>query len=223
MSANANVLRGSQTIRSSVQESELPRVEVCAIDRWNSEDFAREQIRGLVRRVFFASGGRSAKRVVFGAAEGDIDVARICDDVARALAEETAARVAVLKAGEETEASTCIRASSKKTSIECSSTQLGVNLWSVRRTGIHWLPCLEELRSEFEFVVIEGPAAGISSETVLLGQLTDGVILLLSAGSTRRTTARKIKETLEASQCRILGTVLTERTFPIPDRLYRWL
>jgi hypothetical protein len=223
MSANANVLQGSQTIRSSVRESTLPQVAACAIDRWNSEDFAREQIRGLVRRVFFASGGRPAKHLVFSAAESNIDVASICDDVARALAQETAAHVAVVKAAEETEASTCIRASSKKTSIECSSTQLGVNLWSVRRTGIHWLPCLEELRSEFEFLVIEGPAAGISSETVLLGQLTDGVILLLSAGGTRRATARKIKETLEAAQCRILGTVLTERTFPIPDRLYRWL
>jgi hypothetical protein len=223
MSANANVLRGSQTIRSSVQESALPQVETCALNQWNSKDFAREQIRGLVRRVFFTSSGRPAKHVVFSAAEGNIDVASICDDVARALAEQTSARVAVVKAEDEIVASTCIRASSKKTSIECSSTQLGVNLWSVRRTGTHWLPCMEQLRSEFEFVVIEGPAPGISSETVLLGQLTDGVILLLSAGSTRRATARKIKETLEAAQCRILGAVLTERTFPIPDRLYRRL
>jgi hypothetical protein len=223
MSANANVLRGSQTIRSSVRESTLPQVEACAPHQWNSEDFAREQIRGLVRRVFFASGSRPAKHVVFSATEGNIDVASICDDVARALAEETAAHVAVVKVGEETVASSCIRASSKRTSIEASSTQIGVNLWRVCRTGIHWLPCLEKLRSEFEFVVIQGPAAGISSETVLLGQLTDGIILLLSAGSTRRATARKIKETLEAAQCRILGAVLTERTFPIPDRLYRRL
>jgi hypothetical protein len=223
MSANANILRGAETIRSSVRESTLPQVEACAIDHWNSENFAREQIRGLVRRVFFARGDRPAKHVVFSAAEGNIDVAGICDDVARALAEETAAHVAVVKAGEEIEASTCIRASSKRTSIKALSTQIEVNLWRVCRNGNHWLPCLEELRSEFEFAVIQGLAAGISSEATLLGQLTDGIILLLSAGCTRRATARKIKETLEASQCRILGAVLTERTFPIPDRLYRRL
>jgi hypothetical protein len=223
MSANANVLRGSQTIRSSARESTQSKVEACVIDQWNSQDFACEQIRGLVRRVFLAGGDRSAKHVVFTAAERNIDVASICDDVARAVAVETAAHVAVVKALEETVSSTYIRASSKKTLIECSSTQIGVNLWSIRRTGMHWHPCLEELRSEFEFVVIEGPAAGISSEAALLGQMTDGIILLLSAGTTRRATARKIKETLEAAQCRILGTVLTERTFPIPDRLYRRL
>ena len=31
------------------------------------------------------------------------------------------------------------------------------------------------------------------------------------------------KETLEATQSRILGTVLSERTFPVPERIYRRL
>jgi hypothetical protein len=46
---------------------------------------------------------------------------------------------------------------------------------------------------------------------------------VLGAHSTRRATARKIKETLEAAQARILGTVLSERTFPVPERIYRRL
>jgi hypothetical protein len=187
-----------------------------------------------VRRVFFTGGGQPAKYVVFSAAESNVDMASICDGVARALAEETAADVAVVKAGEGILASNCSRTPSKRASIKALSTQIGVNLWRIPQdgvgesdqrypTGIHWLPCLEELRSEFEFVVIQGPAAGISSQAALLGQLTDGIILLLSAGSTRRATALKIKETMEAAQCRILGTILAERTFPIPDRLYRRL
>jgi Mrp family chromosome partitioning ATPase len=76
---------------------------------------------------------------------------------------------------------------------------------------------------EFEYVVIQGPAAGASSEAALLGQLTDGIILVLGARKTRRATAQSIKETLEAAHCRILGTVLMERTFPIPERIYRRL
>jgi Mrp family chromosome partitioning ATPase len=90
-------------------------------------------------------------------------------------------------------------------------------------TGRYWLSCLAELRNEFEYAVIHGPAAGISSEAALLGQLADGIILVLEAHSTRKATARKIKETLEGAQSRILGTVLSKRTFPVPERIYRRL
>ena len=88
---------------------------------------------------------------------------------------------------------------------------------------MHWLPCLAELRNEFEYAAIQGPAAGVSSEAALLGQLTDGIVLVLGARKTRQATALKIKETLEAAECRILGTVLMERTFPIPARIYHRL
>jgi Mrp family chromosome partitioning ATPase len=77
-----------------------------------------------------------------------------------------------------------------------------------------------ELRNEFEYAVIEGPVAAISSEAALLGQLTDGIILVVGAHSTRKATARKIKETLEGAQSRILGTVLSDRRFPIPEKIY---
>jgi Mrp family chromosome partitioning ATPase len=53
--------------------------------------------------------------------------------------------------------------------------------------------------------------------------LADGIILVLDAHSTRRVTARKIKESLESGRSRILGTVLSGRTFPVPDCLYRRL
>ena len=69
----------------------------------------------------------------------------------------------------------------------------------------YWISCLAELRTEFEYAVIHGPAAGISSEAAVLGQLADGIILVLGAHSTRRATARKIKETLEAAQVSNFG------------------
>jgi Mrp family chromosome partitioning ATPase len=88
---------------------------------------------------------------------------------------------------------------------------------------MHWLAYLANLKNEFEYAVIHGPAAAVSSEAALLGPMTDGIILVIGAHSTRKATARKIKESLEASQSRILGTVLSQRTFPIPDRIYRRL
>lgn len=236
MSANADVLRGSEAIRSSARECALPQVVVpCPTRHWDPEDFAREQIRGLVHRVFFASGDPPLKQVVFSAAEPNLDVADICNAVARTLAKEATGQVALVDTGQAAEESDCTRASGLRTvSIKSRSIRMAANLWRVSRSslgeyeeqsaaGLHWRPCLEQLRNEFEYVLIQGHAAGISSEAALLGRLTDGIILLLGAGSTRRATARKLKETLEAAQCRILGTVLTGRTFPIPDGIYRRL
>jgi hypothetical protein len=235
MSAHADVLRRSGAIESSSREAALPPVEAAGgTHSWNPEDFAREQIRGLVRRVFFSNAGRPVRQIIFSAAEPRLDIASICDCVALALARETRAHVALVNTEQDVVEGAYALPSRGTASIKSRSAQIGITLWRVPRTvieehiensgtGLQWPPYLEELRKEFEYVVIQGPAAGISSEAALLGQLTDGIILVLGAGGTRRATARKIKETLEAAQCRILGTVLTERTFPMPGRIYRRL
>jgi hypothetical protein len=262
MSTNGDVLRCSEVMGSQAQAQQL---EISwGTNDWNPEDFGREQIRGLVRRVFFASGGQPVTQVVFSAADPHTEVAGICDQVGQALALETSAHIAVVgrepRAGEtvrehsydvrkatmespvdassikssSTKPSSTKPSSIRSSSIKSWSTQKAVNLWRVpgfglrewgeeSGTGRYWQSCLAELRNEFEYAVIEGPAAGISSEAGLLGQLTDGIILVLGAHSTRRATARKIKETLEAAQSRILGTVLSERRFPVPERIYRRL
>jgi hypothetical protein len=236
MSANADVWGGCEPIDSPAQETTLRQVEVfCEASVWNPEDFAREQIRGLVRRVFFASGSQPVKQVVFSAAGPHTDVANICDQVGQALALETQADIAVVgrEPGLEEKHQSGPRFVGNAT-IKSRATQTGLNLWRVPRfevreggeesgTGRYWLSCLAELRNEFEYAVIHGPAAGTSSEAALLGQLADGIILVLGAHSTRKATARKIKETLEGAQSRILGTVLSERRFPVPERIYRRL
>jgi Mrp family chromosome partitioning ATPase len=49
------------------------------------------------------------------------------------------------------------------------------------------------------------------------------VVVVVGAHSTRRETARKAKESLDAAHVHLLGTVLNNRTFPIPEALYRRL
>lgn len=236
MSANAEVLRRSELIASPVQETEAPRFKVVReTNDWNPEDFAREQIRSLVRRVFFTNGMPPVKQLVFSAAEPNTDVASICNQVGRTLALETPADVAIVV--REPWAREMIRAHPRYVAsgaIKSWSTQIGNNLWRVPGfglsesreeswTGKYWLSCLAGLQIEFEYSVIHGPVAGISSEATVLGQLADGIILVLGAHSTRKAAARKIKETLESAQARILGTVLSERTFPIPGWIYKRL
>jgi Mrp family chromosome partitioning ATPase len=82
---------------------------------------------------------------------------------------------------------------------------------------------LGELRHEFEYSIVQGQPAGESSVTTEMAQIADGVVLVVSAERTRRAAACKIKEMLEAAQVRLLGAVLSDREFPIPERIYRRL
>ena len=239
MSANADVLRRSEVMGFLAHEQAVEFGVPCETNTWNPEDFAQEQIRGLVRRVFFTGGGQPAKQVVFSGAEPNTDVANICNRVGQALAVETRAHIAIVVREPRTEEMVreMVRAHPRHMGsgvIKSCSAQVAPNLWRVPGFGLpecheesgtapYWLSYLAGLRIEFNYAVIHGPVAGISSEAAVLGQLADGIILVLGARSTRRATARKIKENLEAAQARILGTVLSDRTFPVPERIYRRL
>jgi hypothetical protein len=236
MSLNANVLPSSGLIERGEQITALPQAGAYGyMQPFSLENFAREQIRGLVRRVFFTNTAQPVKQVVFSAAESHTDVGSICDQVGHALALETSADVAIVSRNAsvtERDRAQADPGSPVVVAIKSWSTRMAVNLWRVPEIGLrelcqesatsrYWILSLAELRRHFEYVVIHGSAAGMSSESALLGQLTDGIILVLEARSTRRATARKIKETLEGTRSRILGTVLSERTFP--EMIYRRL
>lgn len=80
-----------------------------------------------------------------------------------------------------------------------------------------------ELREEFDHILISAPALSREAEATFMAQLADGVVLVVEANRSRRETVRRAKEQLEAAQVQILGAVLDQRTFPIPEMLYRRL
>jgi Mrp family chromosome partitioning ATPase len=82
---------------------------------------------------------------------------------------------------------------------------------------------LSELRGDFDHLLIDTPAVHSYADAILLGQMTDGVILVVSSNSTRREPARIAKQSIEAASIPVLGAVLNKRTFPIPEALYRKL
>ena len=80
---------------------------------------------------------------------------------------------------------------------------------------------LAQLRKEFAYVLINVPAVILDGAASQWGPLVDGVILVVEANLTRREVARKAKESLESANVRLLGAVLNNRTFPIPETIYR--
>lgn len=82
---------------------------------------------------------------------------------------------------------------------------------------------VSELRNEFDYVLIDSAPLSKNAEGVLLGQLADGLVVVLEANATRREAAVRITDTLRASNVRVLGAVLNKRTFPIPESVYSLL
>jgi hypothetical protein len=233
MSANPDVWSTSGLIGSPVEAVEREVEILHESESWNVEGFAREQIRCLVRRVFFGNDVKPVKQVVFSPAGPTSNVPMICEQIGRSLAQEASSDVAIVVRDSAPANVAPFPHRAHSASLKSSSVQIGTNVWRVLETGSserraafglgrYWLARLAELRSEFEYAVIQGPVAGASNEAALLAELADGIVLVLGAGA-RRAAVRKVKETLETGQSRILGTILSERTFPIPERIYQRL
>jgi hypothetical protein len=230
-------------IANAVESDQTPPLR--AAHGWTPEQFAHEQIRGLMRQVFFSSAAQPVRQVLFTAAQGQTDVAQLCRQVGEALALEVKGSVAVLCRGlplvEDTRREEIGPDAIGSHAVEPDplplrdvAKRVRSNLWLLAEeevvglrkeapggTALYSRLC--ELRAEFDYSILEGRPAGLSSEAASLGQLTDGIVLVLAAHKTRRAAAKKIKENLEAARTRILGAVLSERTFPIPGPLYRCL
>ena len=109
--------------------------------------------------------------------------------------------------------------------------QIADNLWlagsHVLTTPSGTLPSINELRyrleqlqREFGYILVDAPGTTVSGDAPFLGQIVDAAILVIEADSTRRMTASKAKQTLDAAGVRLLGTVLHNRCFPIPKSIY---
>jgi Mrp family chromosome partitioning ATPase len=79
------------------------------------------------------------------------------------------------------------------------------------------------LSAEFDYVLFDVAPLNGSNHGVILGHLSDGVVIVLKAHATRRDSTRETIQGLQASRVKVLGAVLNQRTFPIPERIYNRL
>jgi Mrp family chromosome partitioning ATPase len=80
---------------------------------------------------------------------------------------------------------------------------------------------LTQLRSSFEYLLLDGPGLISSGDGAIIGGVVDAAILVVEAGRTRRVIAGKAKDALDAAGIPLLGTILHNRVFPIPEGLYK--
>jgi len=77
-----------------------------------------------------------------------------------------------------------------------------------------------ELRSEFDYVLLDVAPLSSSNHAVMLGSWCDGVTLVLKENASNRKAAQKALKEFQAVNAPVLGAVLNQRTFPIPESIY---
>jgi len=213
---------------------EVEREESCpdGLAGWDPDAFADEQIRGLVRQLFSTTQARPLRQVVFSAVDPQTDAGELCRSAGEMQAQETTLDVAVAGAGLESTAAgeLLVCSTEMRSPLRETGTQVRRNLWLLplevggpEGSAAFLHRYMGAVRREFEYSIVAVPASAISNHAITLAQFADGIVLVLSAQHTRRVHARKIKATLEEAQACLLGTVLSDREFPIPERIYRRL
>jgi protein-tyrosine kinase len=209
--------------------------------KWQDE-VTREETLKLVQSLFLSRNDGSSKAVVFASIDSGNGCSRICAQVAEALAGQNRGTVCLVDANFRSPVLPDLLgvsnhygltdALSDKGSIRDFAKPIGTgNLWllscgsfPVGSTGLlnseTMKTRMSELRKEFDYVLVDSPPLNTCSDGFSMGQLTDGLVLVLEANSTRRETATRVAKNVRAAQIKILGAVLNKRTFPIPRFLY---
>jgi Mrp family chromosome partitioning ATPase len=202
---------------------------------------ARAEYLKLVRSLFLEQTEKTPRVVVFAGIDDGSGSSRICASVADVLAAEVRQSVCVVDANPQSTLWSQLTAGGNHRAVTADLLQEGSvrdlaqqlqpeKLWflacrtlaadGLLKSGLLRARFLE-LRKEFEYVLVDVPPVALDSTSALLAPLTDGLVLVVEANSTRREVARRVKESLESAHVQLLGAVLNNRTFPIPETIYR--
>jgi Mrp family chromosome partitioning ATPase len=196
----------------------------------------------LVQRLFLTLEGTAPRVVTFAAVDSGNGCNLLCASAARVLAESIPGSVCLVEAdfrapslAHNGVSNGCGLADALREEgpVRTWAKPIGPeNLWLIssgtiaedslsRFNGDRMLHRLRELRGEFNYLVIAAPPLNAYADGMVLGRLSDGVVLVLEANATRREAALRITESLRSSKITVLGAVLNNRTFPIPEVLYK--
>jgi capsular exopolysaccharide synthesis family protein len=82
---------------------------------------------------------------------------------------------------------------------------------------------LLEAKERHALILIDAPPVISYAETAVLAAAADGVALVVESERTKREIVRRAKATIEEAKGNVLGVVLNQCRYVIPDFLYRYL
>jgi protein-tyrosine kinase len=238
-------LGGSASVRENAAGTEAKNKTSISEILAEAPPAIREESLKLVHRLFLTSEEKPAKAVVFAAIDSGNGCTRLCAITAQWRAENVSGSVCLVEGNFRTPSLPGLFGVDNHRGLADSLRQGGAiqgfakqagrdNIWLLSSgslgnddanllNGDRMKERIAELRSTFNYVLIDAPPLNSYADAMVFGRLTDGIILVLEANATRREAALRITESLQATRIPVLGAVLNKRTFPIPSALYKRL
>ncbi|EJM12107.1 hypothetical protein PMI22_05359 [Pseudomonas sp. GM21] len=82
-------------------------------------------------------------------------------------------------------------------------------------------PLLDQLTSQYRFVVIDGDAVYSAADTLVISTQVDGVIMVVRAEDTRWEVAQAAVQRLTQAGAKLVGSVFNRRKYYMPKWLYK--
>jgi capsular exopolysaccharide synthesis family protein len=205
--------------------------------------WAREEALRLAQQIFFLQSQQPPKAVVFAGIDHGSGCSHICSSVARTLATISRKPVCLVEANFRSPALPEMYGTTHHHGLTEALLHGGLigsylkpiareNLWLLSSgtlaadsanllTTERFQLRLAELRSEFEFVIVDAPPLNLYSDAIGVGQHADGLVLVIEADATRRKSAQAAVDALHTANIPILAAVLNKRSFPIPHGIYK--
>lgn len=79
---------------------------------------------------------------------------------------------------------------------------------------------LKELKSKYDFIIIDSAPAITSPDSIAISRFTNGVILVMEAERTRWQVVESVKSKIIRNGGNIIGVVFNKRKYYIPDSIY---
>ena len=189
---------------------------------------------GLMHQLFFPSATLRRTSVLLAAVDTPSKVSSLGEKIAVSLAQVSGGMVGIIESASSSQRSPwegkALPVGFGRGLWQMYSSRLAERVWQIPITllsqelnekGGSTCDRLKELRSSFDYFLLS--AAIDDCEMSSLCNLCEAAVLVLTANVTRREAALNAKEQLLRQGVTLLGTVLDQRTLPIPESIYRRL
>jgi Mrp family chromosome partitioning ATPase len=236
--ATEHSARPAESRRDNSGQKPTPLAGISPVDDLPAS--MRQQIAGVVDRVFLPTSREAPRMVAFADIDTDAGSGWVAAAVADMLALRTAASVAMVDMhfadprvhelfgidstpglndalGSDTTLVTIAqRIRANLSVIPAGKAEIALELTTGSRAQI------AHLASAYDHVIVSlEPLASWRGGGI--PAMSDGIVLVIAADATRRAAARTVADRLQASGTTILGAVLTNRRDAIPEAIYRRL
>jgi len=220
-----------------------PPVESTSTKRARRVPLGDDQVSTLVRKIFLSSGGSDTRTVMFSGVVRSVGCTRTCAHAAKTLANAVSGSVCVVDTNFEAPslhhhisqtagAGLSDAIVESKPGKEYAQRVADSNLWMLaagnqikRVNGFSKSATLEtyvrELASQFEYLLLDGPALSSGPHAFSVGRASDGAVLVMESARIAPNLLLNARKQLQAARVPLFGVVLNQREPSLPRLLDR--